>query len=58
MKMTPREERRRWCIEQAIHWPQVGSSNMMGGGTGYSDADIVSRAVQLEAYLTAKPDKD
>jgi hypothetical protein len=51
--VTKQEERRRWCVEQAIKWPQIGSASMMSGG-GYADADIIGRAKQLETYLTEK----
>jgi hypothetical protein len=47
------EELRRWCIEQAIRWPMVGSS--YSGGMAFSggerEADVIERAERLLTWV-------
>jgi hypothetical protein len=48
-------ELRRWCIEQAIRWPEVGAGGYHGiasGGGGYrTEANIIDRASRLLTWV-------
>lgn len=64
---TAVEARRKWCIEQAIRWPQVNAPSLHYAGaagaaqavygqyqSAYVDADVIGRAKKIEAYLNEK----
>lgn len=57
-KPTDDVELRRWCIEQASHWPVLssygaGMSHTMANYGPERDADLIGRAKKILRWVTA-----